>query len=101
MLLKLVTGRYLKASILLSHQSPRDKLLKYDAEERKKISGFPTSRQLVEAKESAVARLRREEREAEKVGIVSKFMHLRSTNNWIRRCRSTKWLRTPNPNQLR
>jgi DNA-directed RNA polymerase III subunit RPC3 len=68
---KLVTAQYLKASTVLSHQSPRDKLIKYEAEERQKLAGLPTSRQLSECRDLAEARLRREEREAEKIGIVS------------------------------
>lgn len=69
-LLSLVSKRYLKASVILAHQSPRDKLIKYEAEEKAKISGFPTSKELREAREVAEARLRREEDEAEKVGLV-------------------------------
>jgi hypothetical protein len=78
---KLVTGHYLKASVLLSHQSPRDKIIKYDEEERRKISGIPTGRQLMESKATADARLRREEREAEKIGIVSNFLDVGWNNN--------------------
>lgn len=67
---KLVEGSYLKPSINLSHQSPLDRRLKYETEEKAKISGFPTSKQLREAKETAEARLKREEEEAEKIGMV-------------------------------
>lgn len=61
---------YLKPSTLLSHISPRDKRLKYEAEEKAKISGFPTAKELRQSKETAEARLKREEEEAEKVGLV-------------------------------
>ena len=63
---KLVDASYLKPSTILSHQSPRDKRIKYEAEEKAKISGFPTAKELRQAKEVADARLRREEEEAEK-----------------------------------
>lgn len=68
---KLVSRSYLKPSTILSHVSPRDKRIKYEAEEKSKITGFPTARELREAKEAAEARLRREEEHAEKIGIVS------------------------------
>lgn len=51
--------------------SPKDKQIKYEAEEKAKISGFPTAKELREAKQVAEARLRREEEEAEKAGLVS------------------------------
>lgn len=69
-LYKLVTSAYLKPSTVLSHVSPRDKRIKYEAEEKAKISGFPTSKELREARDTAQARLKREEEEAEKVGLV-------------------------------
>ena len=50
--------------------SPRDKRIRYEAEEKKKISGFPTAKELREAKEVAEARLKREEEAPEKVGMV-------------------------------
>ncbi|KAJ7184204.1 RNA polymerase III subunit RPC82-domain-containing protein [Mycena filopes] len=68
----LVTAAYLKPSTILSHVSPRDKRIRYEAEEKQKISGFPTAKELREAKESAAARLKREEEEAEKVGLKRK-----------------------------
>lgn len=68
---RLVAGTYLKPSTVLSHVSPKDKQIKYEAEEKAKISGFPTAKELREAKQVAEARLRREEEEAEKVGLVS------------------------------
>lgn len=57
----------------MSHISPRDKRIRYEEEEKAKISGFPTAKQLREAKETAEARLKREEEEAEAVGLVSDF----------------------------
>ena len=72
-LYKLVSESYLKPSTILSHNSPRDKRIKYEAEEKIKISGLPTSKELREAKVTAEARLRREEEEAEKVGLVCFF----------------------------
>lgn len=71
---KLVAGAYLKPSTVLSHISPRDKQIKYEAEERSKISGIPTAKELREAKELAGARLKREE-EAETVGMVRRTYH--------------------------
>ncbi|THH15597.1 hypothetical protein EW146_g4910 [Bondarzewia mesenterica] len=71
-LYKLVTSSYLKPSTLLSHISPRDKRIKYEAQEKSKISGFPTAKELREAKETAEVRLKREEEEAEKVGLKRK-----------------------------
>jgi DNA-directed RNA polymerase III subunit RPC3 len=68
---KLVSGKYLKPSTVISHHSPRDKRIKYEAEEKAKISGFPTSRQLREAQEEALARFDREVAEAEGMGLVS------------------------------
>jgi DNA-directed RNA polymerase III subunit RPC3 len=68
---KLVMSAYLKPSTVLSHVSPRDKRIKYEGEEKAKISGFPTAKELRQAKETAEARLKREEEEAEKVGLVS------------------------------
>ncbi|KIM57099.1 hypothetical protein SCLCIDRAFT_1219780 [Scleroderma citrinum Foug A] len=71
-LYKLVSEAYLKPSTVLSHQSPRDKRLKYEADEKAKLSGLPTARELREAKETADARLKREDEEAEKVGLKRK-----------------------------
>ena len=73
---KLVEGSYLKPSTKLSHESPLDKRIKYEGEEKAKISGFPTAKQLREAREIAEARLRREEEEAEKIGMVSTILLL-------------------------
>lgn len=71
---KLVAGAYLKPSTVLSHISPRDKQIKYEAEERSKLSGIPTTKELREAKELAATRLKREE-EAETVGLVRSTYH--------------------------
>lgn len=68
-LLKLVTNSYLIASTILSHISPQDKFLQYEAEEEKKLKNFPTARELREARERAAARLKREQDEAAKVGL--------------------------------
>jgi len=59
----------------LSHVSPKDKQIKYESEEKAKISGFPTARELREAKQIAEARLKREEDEGQKIGLVS-FKHV-------------------------
>lgn len=61
----------MKPSTILSHLSPRDKAIRYEAEEKRKIVGFPTAKELRQAKEVAQARLKREEEEAEKIGLVS------------------------------
>ncbi|KAH9981485.1 hypothetical protein BGW80DRAFT_1270469 [Lactifluus volemus] len=68
----LVTLSYLKPSTLLSHVSPRDKRILYEAEEKAKINGFPTTKELRQAREVALSRLKREEDEAEKVGLKPK-----------------------------
>ena len=67
---ELVTSSYLKPSTILSHISPQDKRILYEAEEKGKISGFPTAKELRQAREVAINRLKREEEEAEKVGLV-------------------------------
>ena len=70
-LYRLVTSTYLKPSTVLSHISPRDKRIKYEGEEKAKISGFPTAKELRQARETAEARLKKEEADAEKAGLVS------------------------------
>lgn len=78
---KLVESSHIKPSTILSHVSPRDKRIRYETEEKAKINGFPTAKQLREAKEVALSRIRREEEEAEKIGMVSVLvycMHCRS-----------------------
>ncbi|KZT74183.1 hypothetical protein DAEQUDRAFT_661120 [Daedalea quercina L-15889] len=69
---KLVDGQYLRPSTVLSHLSPRDKHLRYEAEEKAKISGFPTAKELKQARETAEARIKREEEEAEQIGMKRK-----------------------------
>ncbi|KIY67670.1 hypothetical protein CYLTODRAFT_422316 [Cylindrobasidium torrendii FP15055 ss-10] len=71
-LTQLVKLRYLKPATALGHQSPRDKLIKYEAAERAKISGLPTTKQLREAKEVAYAMWKREEAAAESEGLTVK-----------------------------
>ena len=71
---KLVSESYLKPSTLLAHTSPRDKRITYEAEEKAKMSGFPTAKALWEAKVTAGARLRREEEDAENVGWVGRCL---------------------------
>lgn len=67
---KLVDGHYLGPSTVLSHLSPRDKRIRYEGEEKAKISGFPTAKELKHARETAEARIKREEEEAEQIGMV-------------------------------
>ena len=67
---KLVSENYLKPSTILSHLSPCDKCIQYETEEKKKITGFPTAKEQREAKEIAQSRLKRQEEEAEQVGMV-------------------------------
>ncbi|KAG6909829.1 hypothetical protein DXG01_015102 [Tephrocybe rancida] len=69
---KLVAMSYLKPATILSHVSPRDKRIRYETEEKAKIIGFPTAREIREAREVAEARLRREEEDAEMVGLKRK-----------------------------
>lgn len=80
---KLVEEAYLKPATVMSHLSPRDKRIRYEAEEKRKISGFPTAKELREAKEVAEARLKREEEEAEQVGMVSCFVFVVSHQRMI------------------
>ena len=83
MLYKLVSEGYLRPSTALSHISPREKLIQYEAEEVGKKTGFLTAKELRQAKEAAWARVRREEQEeaTERNGIVStwEFRGLTST----------------------
>jgi len=71
-LYKLVSGAYLKPTTITSHVSPRDKQIKYEADEKAKISGLPTAKALRDAKEVAKARLKREDEESEKIGLKRK-----------------------------
>lgn len=89
----LVTQHYLKPSTVLSHLSPRDKRIQYEADERKKLGGLPTAKQYREAKEAAYARLKREEEEAEKVGLIKKALEVVPKSKKVR---VWQWLdRTP------
>lgn len=44
--------------------------MQYEAEEKRKVTGFPTAKELRQAKEVAEARLKREEEEEEHIGLV-------------------------------
>jgi hypothetical protein len=44
--------------------------MQYEAEEKHKVTGFPTAKELRQAKEAAEARLKREEEEEEQIGLV-------------------------------
>ncbi|KAH9001457.1 hypothetical protein EDB92DRAFT_1826755 [Lactarius akahatsu] len=70
----LVISSYLKPSTILSHISPQDKRILYETEEKAKIAGFPTAKELRQAREVAIDRLKREEEEAEKVGLRIKVL---------------------------
>lgn len=69
---RLVSSTYLKPSTVLSHISPQDKRIQYEAEEKAKIAGFPTVKELRQAKTAAEVRLRREEEEATQIGLKPK-----------------------------
>jgi hypothetical protein len=56
--------------------------MRYESEEKAKILGFPTAKELRQAKETAEARLRREEEAEESVGLVSIYRRLK----WRRTC---------------
>lgn len=73
---KLVLASYLKATTPRSLISPRDQIIKYEEEEKAKIPGLPTSGQLREAREQAVARIRLEKEQEESIGLVSAFYKL-------------------------
>ncbi|KAF8894419.1 hypothetical protein BD779DRAFT_1609183 [Infundibulicybe gibba] len=49
---KLVTSSYLKPSTVLSHVSPRDKRIQYEAEEKAKIAGFQQRRSCARPRKS-------------------------------------------------
>ena len=83
MLTKLVSASYLKPSTILSHISPRDKSIQYETEEKRKIVGFPTAKELREAKDVAQARLKREEEAAEEVGLVRRLVNIRNINIYV------------------
>jgi len=81
-LYKLVSEGYLRPSTALSHISPREKLIQYEAEEVGKKTGFLTAKELRQAKEAAWARVRREEQEeaTARSGIVSTWEFCGPTN---------------------
>ncbi|KAF9792413.1 hypothetical protein BJ322DRAFT_998384 [Thelephora terrestris] len=60
---KLVSERYLRPTTALSHISPREKLIQYEVEEVGKMTGFLTAKEQRQAKEIALARVKREELE--------------------------------------
>lgn len=66
---KLIAATYLVPSTVLSHASPHDKLMQYEAEEKRKVDNIPTAKDLREAKERAEARLKREQEAAMKVSV--------------------------------
>lgn len=66
----LVTGAYLKPSTVLSHISKTDRLLRLEANLRKNHKGIPTAKDIVGWKVEADAQVKRENEEAEKVGMV-------------------------------
>ncbi|EJD53249.1 hypothetical protein AURDEDRAFT_180799 [Auricularia subglabra TFB-10046 SS5] len=70
---KLISSTHLKPSTVLSHICPRDKLINYEADElKKKKTAIISAKDIREAKDLAVARLRKEEEEAEKIGFKRK-----------------------------
>lgn len=70
----MVASYYLKPSTVLSQVCPRDILIKYTNEEKAKIAGFPTAKELRQAREAAEARFRQEEEDAEHLGLVICFL---------------------------
>ncbi|KZV69059.1 hypothetical protein PENSPDRAFT_652745 [Peniophora sp. CONT] len=69
---KLVSAAYLKPATLLSHKSPRDKIIEYEKEEKAKLMGIPAAKELRQARELAELRFRREEEAAERIGMKRK-----------------------------
>lgn len=71
MMHKLLSSAHLKPSTVLSHICPRDKLINYEADElKKKKTAILSAKDIREAKDLAATRLRTEEQEAEKIGLV-------------------------------
>jgi hypothetical protein len=66
----LVTGSYLKPSTKLAHISKTDRLLRFEASFRKEHKGIPTAKDIVKWKIDAEAKVKREDEEAEKIGMV-------------------------------
>ncbi|TDL27244.1 hypothetical protein BD410DRAFT_761941 [Rickenella mellea] len=82
---KLVTSKHLKPATELSHTSPRDKLIQYEADAKKEIKNFPTTKELRHAKEKAEARLKREKEEAEKGGFVMQRVAEQKVSRGVKR----------------
>ncbi|QRV90096.1 DNA-directed RNA polymerase III subunit C3 [Ceratobasidium sp. AG-Ba] len=72
--LELLTSSHLRLSTPESHISPRDKLIRYEAEERKKHVGIVAPKDARQFRTIAEARIRREREEAEapSVGIIKR-----------------------------
>ncbi|KAG9084886.1 RNA polymerase III subunit C82 [Ceratobasidium sp. UAMH 11750] len=72
--LELLTSSHLRVSTPESHVSPRDKLIRYEAEERKKHVGIVAPKDARQFRTIAEARIRREREEAEapSVGIIKR-----------------------------
>jgi DNA-directed RNA polymerase III subunit RPC3 len=66
----LVSGAYLKPSTVLSHISKTDRLLRLEANLRRNHKGIPTAKNIVDWKVEADVKVKRENEEAEKVGMV-------------------------------
>jgi DNA-directed RNA polymerase III subunit RPC3 len=69
----LLQQSYIRPTSALSHISPRDRVLQYEAELKKGRRGLLSAKDLREIKESAEARLRREVEEEEESGMVCIF----------------------------
>ncbi|KAJ1307949.1 hypothetical protein OPQ81_002026 [Rhizoctonia solani] len=72
--LELLTSSHLRLSTPASHISPRDKLIRYEAEERKKHVGIVAPKDARQFRITAEARIRREREEAEapSVGLIKR-----------------------------
>ncbi|KAG8738592.1 RNA polymerase III subunit C82 [Ceratobasidium sp. 414] len=72
--LELLTSSHLRVSTPESHISPRDKFIRYEAEERKKHVGIVAPKDARQFRTIAEARIRREREEAEapSVGIIKR-----------------------------
>ncbi|KAF8522102.1 hypothetical protein BU17DRAFT_45192 [Hysterangium stoloniferum] len=68
----LVTGAYLKPSTKLSHISKTDRLLRLEANLRKDHKGIPTAKDIVQWKIEAEAKVKREDEDAERIGMKRK-----------------------------
>ncbi|KAH7107752.1 RNA polymerase III subunit RPC82-domain-containing protein [Auriculariales sp. MPI-PUGE-AT-0066] len=70
---RLISSSHLKPSTVLSHICPRDKLINYEEEEKKKKNNaIASAKDIKEAKELAIQRLKQEELDAEKIGMKRK-----------------------------